>query len=124
LLKPHRSYLGALEGLLDSGLIKGLAHITGGGLLENLPRILPAGRAAEIRRGSWPRLAVFDLLAKIGNVEEREMYRTFNMGIGMVVVVSPGDAARVTEHLSALGETHYSIGRIVEGPKAVSLIGQ
>ncbi|HKS39261.1 MAG TPA: phosphoribosylformylglycinamidine cyclo-ligase, partial [Blastocatellia bacterium] len=86
LLKPHRSYLNALDGLLDSGAIKGLAHITGGGLLENIPRILPAGTAVEINLGSWPVLAVYDLLARIGNVAQREMYRTFNMGIGMVVV--------------------------------------
>ncbi len=79
LLKPHRSYLGALEGLLDTGAIKGLAHITGGGLLENIPRILPEGTAVEIKKGSWPILPVFDLMARIGNVPEREMYRTFNM---------------------------------------------
>src|SRR5215213_2425075 len=81
LLKPHRSYLRAIEGLLDSHVIKGLAHITGGGLLENIPRILPGGTAAEIDAGSWPVLPVFDLLARLGNVAEREMYRTFNMGV-------------------------------------------
>jgi phosphoribosylformylglycinamidine cyclo-ligase len=122
LLKPHRSYLGALDGLLDSGAIKGLAHITGGGLLENLPRILPDGTAAEIRAGSWPVLPVFDLLADTGNVPEQEMYRTFNMGIGMVIVASPGSASGVREHLDAHGEAHYDIGRIVEGPKSVSIL--
>ena len=79
LLKPHRSYLAALEGLLESGVIKGLAHITGGGLLENIPRILPEGTGAEITVDSWPVLPVFKLLARIGNVPEREMLRTFNM---------------------------------------------
>ena len=122
LLKPHRSYLGALEGLLDSGLIKGLAHITGGGLLENLPRILPEGAAAEIRAGSWPVLPVFDLLAGIGAVPEQEMYRTFNMGIGMVIVASAESAGRVREHLDARDEPHYDIGRVVEGKKSVSII--
>jgi phosphoribosylformylglycinamidine cyclo-ligase len=121
LLKPHRSYLGALEGLLESGLIKGLAHITGGGLLENLPRILPDGAAVEIRAGSWPVLPVFDLLGRIGNVPEPEMYRTFNMGIGMVVIASQADARVVREHLDQRGEARYDIGRIVEGSRSVSI---
>jgi phosphoribosylformylglycinamidine cyclo-ligase len=122
LLKPHRSYLSALVGLIGSGLIKGLAHITGGGLLENIPRILPEGTAAEIRSGSWPVLPIFDLIARIGNVSKQEMYRTFNMGIGMVVVTSAEDANRVGERLDALGERHYEIGRVVEGPQRVSII--
>ena len=122
LLKPHRSYLGALDKLLDSGAIKGLAHITGGGLLENLPRILPDGTAAEISAGSWPVLPVFHLLAEIGRVTASEMHRTFNMGIGMVIVASPGNATIVRERLDESGEAHYDIGRIVEGPKSVSII--
>jgi phosphoribosylformylglycinamidine cyclo-ligase len=121
LLKPHRSYLGALEGLLDSGLIKGLAHITGGGLLENIPRSLPEGTAAEIRAGSWPVLPVFDLLATIGNVAKQEMYRTLNMGIGMVVVIRAGDAGRVRAHFDRLGEASYEIGAVVEGPRTVTV---
>lgn len=122
LLKPHRSYLGALEGLLDSGAIKGLAHITGGGLLENIPRILPKSAAVEIQLGSWPALPVYDLLARIGNVAEREMYRTFNMGIGMVIVASPEDAVSISAHLNERGEKHYRIGRVVEGAQVVSLV--
>jgi phosphoribosylformylglycinamidine cyclo-ligase len=122
LLKPHRSYLSALDGLLDSGAIKGLAHITGGGLLENIPRILPEGSAVEIELGSWPALAVYDLLARIGNAPEREMYRAFNMGIGMVIVSSPEDAARICAHLDGQGEKHYRIGRVVEGARSVSLV--
>ncbi|MEK6323389.1 MAG: phosphoribosylformylglycinamidine cyclo-ligase [Acidobacteriota bacterium] len=121
LLKPHRSYLGALEGLLESGVIKGLAHITGGGLLENIPRILPEGTAADIRTGSWPVLPVFDLLRRIGNVPEREMYRTFNMGIGMVVIASPDDASPVRAHFDQRGDAHYDIGRIVGGSRSVSM---
>jgi phosphoribosylformylglycinamidine cyclo-ligase len=121
LLKPHRSYLGALEGLLESGLIKGLAHITGGGLLDNIPRILPQGTAVEIRAGSWPVLPVFDLLAAIGNVSEQEMYRTFNMGIGMVVVTRAEDAERVRGHLDELGEASYDIGRVVDGAPSVTI---
>jgi phosphoribosylformylglycinamidine cyclo-ligase len=87
-----------------------------------LPRILPDGVAAEIRAGSWPALPVFDLLADIGRVPDEEMYRTFNMGIGMVIVANPASAGRVREHLDARGEAHYDIGRIVEGPKSVSII--
>lgn len=121
LLKPHRSYLGALEGLLETGSIKGLAHITGGGLLENLPRILPEGTAAEIKAGSWPALKVFQLLQRIGNVPEQEMYRTFNMGIGMVVIASPEDAETLRRHLDQRGEAHYDIGKIVEGSRSVSI---
>jgi phosphoribosylformylglycinamidine cyclo-ligase len=122
LLKPHRSYLGALEGLLESGDVKGLAHITGGGLLENIPRILPALTAVEIEVGSWPVLPVFDALARIGNVSEREMFRTFNMGIGMVVIAGGEGAARVRRHLDELNESHYDIGRVVEGNQTVSIV--
>jgi phosphoribosylformylglycinamidine cyclo-ligase len=122
LLKPHRSYLRALEGLLDSGSIKGLAHITGGGLLENIPRILPEGLSAQVDRGSWPVLPVFDLLARIGNVPMSDMYRTFNMGIGMVVIVSSEEAARVKSHFDGLGEAHYEIGRIVGGSRDVMIV--
>ncbi|HXG64611.1 MAG TPA: phosphoribosylformylglycinamidine cyclo-ligase [Blastocatellia bacterium] len=122
LLKPHRSYLHALEGLFGGGLIKGLVHITGGGLLENPPRILPEGTAIEIHKGSWPALPVFDLLARIGNVPENEMYRTFNMGIGMIVVADPQSADRIKEYLDKLGERHYDVGRVVEGPRSVSIV--
>jgi len=122
LLKPHRSYLGALGELLESGTIKGLAHITGGGLLENIPRILPESTAVEITAGSWPVLPVFRLLAKIGNVPDNEMYRTFNMGIGMVVVVSAPQAGLVRAHLDEKGEAYYDIGRVVDGSRTVSLV--
>lgn len=122
LLKPHRSYLAPLTGLLDEDVIKGLAHITGGGLLENIPRILPEGTAVEIQSGSWPVLPVFDLMARIGNVQSSEMHRTFNMGIGMVIVVSPENADRVRSHLDGKGERHYDIGRVVEGPRTVTIV--
>ena len=121
LLKPHHGYLGALDGLLESGMIRGLVHITGGGLLENPPRILPEGTAVEIDGGAWPRLPVFDLLARLGRVPDQEMYRTFNMGIGMVIVVTPSDAAAVREHLEQHGMKHYDIGKIVEGDRSVSI---
>ena len=121
LLKPHRSYLSALDGLLESGIIKGLAHITGGGLLENLPRIFPKAVAAEIREGSWPVPPVFKLLAGIGNVGDAEMYRAFNMGIGMVVVVGPESRDRLLAYLDERGEKHYDIGGIVAGSRTVTI---
>lgn len=122
LLKPHQSYLGALDGLLGTGKIKGLVHITGGGLVENIPRILPEGRAAEVKLGSWPVLPVYGLLKRLGNTGDREMYRTFNMGIGMVIVASPDTADSVRGHLDERGERHYDIGRITQGPRTVTLV--
>jgi len=119
LLAPHLSYLPALEGLLDAGLIKGLAHITGGGLIDNIPRILPEGTAVEIRRGAWPQLSVFTLMQRLGNVSETEMHRTFNMGVGMVIVCAPADAQAVRAHVEARGESVYEIGRVVAGGERV-----
>jgi phosphoribosylformylglycinamidine cyclo-ligase len=124
LLKPHRSYLSALDGLLGQGIIKGLAHITGGGLLENIPRILPAGAAVEIDSHSWPVLPIFEMLQRIGGVTEREMYRTFNMGIGMVVILDAERVGPVAKHFEAVGETVYSIGRITEGDRGVAILGK
>jgi phosphoribosylformylglycinamidine cyclo-ligase len=121
LLRPHVSYLRTLEGLLDAGKIKGLAHITGGGLLENIPRILPAGTDAKIKLGSWPVLPVFQLLQRIGSVEEPEMYRTFNMGVGMVIICAERDAASIKSHIEAAGESCYAIGEIVAGDRRVIL---
>ncbi len=122
LLAPHLSYLHPLEGLLDAGVVKGLAHITGGGLLENIPRILPEGVAVEIRRGSWPVLEIFKLMQELGNVEEREMFRTFNMGIGMVVVCSRDNARMIQAHFDAQGAKHFEIGKVVHGAKEVLLV--
>jgi phosphoribosylformylglycinamidine cyclo-ligase len=122
LLLPHVSYLRPLEGLLDGGLVKGLAHVTGGGLIDNVPRILPEGAAVEIRRGSWPALALFTLLQKLGNVAEGEMYRTFNMGVGMVVVCAAGDAPKIRSHVESHGSACYEIGRVVQGDGGVRFV--
>lgn len=122
LLAPHVSYLPALEPLLDRGWIKGLAHITGGGLLENIPRILPDECAVEIRRGSWPALPVFALLQQIGRVPDAEMYRTFNMGVGMVVVSSAENAGLIQSHLAKRDEPCYEIGRVVKGNGEVEIV--
>src|SRR5215210_182675 len=120
LLAPHLSYLRPLEGLLDTGAVKALAHITGGGLVENIPRVLPEGTAVEIDRGSWPVPPVFRVMQELGNVEEAEMHRTFNMGVGMVVICSPADADTVRYHLDSPGQCH-TIGRVVEGEREVTL---
>ena len=122
LLRPHRSYRTPLRGLLasDGSPVKGLAHITGGGLTDNLPRVLPPGAAARVRRGSWPVPPVFRWLQGAGDVPEDEMYRTFNMGIGMVVVL-PSDALPAAQAaLAAAGETGaVVIGEIIAGDSAV-----
>jgi phosphoribosylformylglycinamidine cyclo-ligase len=121
LLQPHLSYLRPLEGLLDTGVIKALAHITGGGLVENIPRVLPEGTAVEVERGSWPVPPVFRVMQEIGNVSEAEMHRTFNMGVGMVVICSESDADTVRYHLDSPGQCH-TIGRVVEGDREVTLV--
>jgi len=122
LLREHVSYLAPLDGLLGSGKIKGLAHITGGGLTDNIPRILPEGSAVEIDKDSWPILPIFKLMQQIGNVSEAEMYRTFNMGVGMVVVCAPDDQKAITSHLLSQGTECFEIGRVVQGERDVKLI--
>jgi phosphoribosylformylglycinamidine cyclo-ligase len=121
LLQPHVSYLKPLDSLLDSGRIKGLAHITGGGLTDNLPRILPEGCAVEINKGSWPMLPIFEVMQRIGKVTETEMYRTFNMGVGMVVAVSANDQSAVRSQLETQGTSVYHIGHVVSGNREVSI---
>ena len=117
LLKTHTSFLKPLESLLDSGKIKGLAHITGGGLLENIPRILPPKVSVEIKRGTWNELPIFGMLQKLGNVADAEMFRTFNMGIGMIVVCAAADKEFLQENLGECCE----IGRVVEGNKEICI---
>src|SRR5262249_44260180 len=106
-------------GLLDRGVIKGLAHITGGGLIDNIPRILPEGTAVKIEKGSWDVLPVFDVLQRIGKVSEREMYRTFNMGVGMVIVSSAPDAEIIKTHFRDREEECYEIGKVISGNREV-----
>jgi phosphoribosylformylglycinamidine cyclo-ligase len=121
LLQSHLSYLRPLEGLLDAAVIKGLAHITGGGLTDNIPRILPEGTAVQIRKGSWPVLPIYELMRGIGNVSDAEMYRTFNMGVGMVIVTAAENASLIREHLTRLGESCYEIGEVVAGQRDVKI---
>lgn len=115
LLAPHRGYLAALEPLLERDKVRALAHITGGGFPGNIPRVLPEGLGARLRRGSWDVPPLFRLIQKGGGVADEEMERTFNMGIGMVVVVSPADLHDVEHSLERRGETSFVIGSVVAG---------
>ena len=117
LLEPHINYTNHVLSVLDTGeLIKGIAHITGGGLTENVPRILPEGCAVKIQRDSWPSLPVFDNIKELGNIDTEEMYRAFNMGIGMVFIVDQKSSDIVSKALSKM-ITVYEIGEVVEGDK-------
>lgn len=115
MLTPTRIYVPYVLPLLAKYRLKAMAHITGGGLVENLPRSLPQGCDALIEVGSWPVPPIFDLIARLGPVEPLEMYRTFNMGIGFVLVVDPREEAPVKEELARLGLPAYTIGAIVPG---------
>jgi phosphoribosylformylglycinamidine cyclo-ligase len=118
LLAPHRSYLPALRPLLASGVIAGMAHITGGGITDNLPRILPDGVGARIETSAWDVPPVFRWLERAGEVPVADMYRTFNMGIGLILVVSRQDADSVLSHLRearVIGELEAGEKRVVYG---------
>ncbi len=120
LLTTHRSYLAPVRPALDARLIKGLAHITGGGITDNLPRVLPAGCAVEIDRRAWAVPPIFDLLRQLGTIPEADMFRTFNMGIGLVGICAAGDVDRVLEMFRHGGEKNaVRIGRIVTGERGV-----
>ena len=120
LLEPTRIYVGAIQALFREGAIKGAAHITGGGIPGNLPRILPPGRRADIKLGSWPVPPVFDLIQRTGRIAAAEMARTFNNGLGMILVVGKENADRVSRALTRKGERHFFIGEIKKGPRGVS----
>jgi len=116
LLEPTRIYVKPVLKLLESVPVKGLAHITGGGLTLNVPRILQDGLRARLRKAAWPRPEVFQWLQRVGNVAEDEMHRVFNCGIGMVAVLSPEDVAAATRLLEAEGEQVFAIGIVEKGP--------
>ena len=123
LLKPHKSYLPALERLIEhEGVIKGMAHITGGGLVENIPRILPINVDVVIKEGSWPVLPVFDLMRKIGDVPREEMLRAFNLGIGMVVITTPHSLQFLEDQLKYSRQEFYVIGEVVTGNRQVRFV--
>ncbi len=119
LLRTHKSYWPIVRRLIEADAVNAMAHITGGGITENLPRVLPKGTAANIQLGSWPILPVFTHLQKLGNVDQDEMLRTFNMGIGMILVVPAKKFKRVQTILDRVGEKGFTIGRIVKGDRKV-----
>ena len=110
---------GPLKKLIDADCLSAMAHITGGGISENLPRVLPRGTAAVIELGSWPALPIFDHLQKLGNVPQDEMLRTFNMGLGMLLVVNPKKFKKAQTLLERAGEKFYNVGRITKGERKV-----
>jgi len=118
LLATHASFLPEIGPLLDGTRIKGLAHITGGGFLENIPRILPEGVSVEINRGSWSEPPIFGLMQRLGNVADSEMFRTFNMGIGMIIICSPEDSAVILEAIPR----SVQLGRAIGGRKDVHIV--
>ena len=122
LLAPTRIYVKALKSVKEAGVrIHACSHITGGGFYENVPRMLKDGTRAVIEKNSYPVLPIFDLLAKTGDIEEKMMYNTFNMGLGMVLAVDPSDVDKTMEAIRQAGDTPYVVGRIEAGEKGVTL---
>jgi len=123
LMKVHRSYLSIMQKLANADLAAGMAHITGGGITENLPRILPKGTAAQVELGSWPVLPIFEHLQALGQVSQDEMLRTFNMGVGLIVVVPAEKFRKAQALLNRAEEKFYVIGRVVKFGKAGDMAG-
>ncbi len=122
LLKPTRIYVRPVKALLEAGLrVKGISHITGGGLYENVPRMLPEGVCAEIQKSSIPVPPIFTLIQQRGSIPERDMYNTFNMGVGLVMAVEKEDTGAVVDMMTRCGQRPYIIGRCVAGEKGVEL---
>ena len=119
LMRVHKSYWAVLKKLLDGEAVSAMAHITGGGITENLPRVLPKGTAAVIELGTWPNQPIFQHLQQLGSIPQDEMMRTFNMGVGMILVVPPKKFKKVQTVLERAGEKGYTIGRIVKGERKV-----
>jgi len=119
LMRTHKSYWPVVKKLVDGEAVSAMAHITGGGITGNLPRVLPKGTAAVVDMGSWPIQPVFTHLQKLGNIPQDEMFRAFNMGIGMILIVPPKKFAKVQGILERAGEKGFTIGRIVKGDRKV-----
>jgi phosphoribosylformylglycinamidine cyclo-ligase len=119
LMKTHRSYLHVIQKLVGAGLTTGMAHITGGGITENLPRILPKATEAHIELGSWPVLPIFEHLRELGDISQEEMMRTFNMGIGLIAAIPAAKFARTKNLLDRAEEKFYVIGRVAKGDHKV-----
>jgi len=123
LLAPTKIYVKALRAIKEAGVkVKACSHVTGGGFYENIPRMMIDGKRAVIKKDSYPIPAIFKMLAKEGNIEEKMMYNTYNMGIGMVVAVDADDVNATIEAIRAAGETPYVIGEVVDGEKGVELV--
>lgn len=122
LLEPTRIYVKALSSVKEAGVkIKACSHITGGGFYENIPRMLPEGKRAIVKKDSYEVPSIFKLLQKTGNIEEEMMYNTYNMGLGMIVAVAPEDVEKTLESIKAAGDTPYIVGEIRDGEKGVDL---
>jgi len=121
LLRPTKIYCSAILEVLKGVPIKSMAHITGGGFYDNIPRVIPEGLAVRIEKGSWPMPAIFRKIAARGRVGEREMYRTFNMGVGMALVVSPRYADKALSLFARQGQKAWIIGEVVKGRKGVTI---
>lgn len=122
LIRPTRIYVKALKNVKEAGVtLKGCSHITGGGFYENIPRMLPKGVRAVVKKDSYPVLPIFRMLQKEGNIAEEMMYNTFNMGLGMIIAVDPVDVDKTMEAIKAAGDTPYVVGSVEAGEKGVTL---
>lgn len=119
MLKPTRIYVKSVLGMLEEAEVKGMAHITGGGFLENIPRVLPDDVDVVIEEGAWPVPPIFSLIESIGNIEKKEMYRTFNMGIGYVIICDQANAMKICDYFTKIQEEVYLIGMVTKGEKKV-----
>jgi phosphoribosylformylglycinamidine cyclo-ligase len=124
LLKPTKIYVKTVQALIAKHQINGIAHITGGGFIENIPRTIPSGLKAVIKPGSWSIPPIFKLMQKLGNIEESEMFNTFNMGIGLVLSVKNEAALDIQSTLRSLGEEAYIIGSVAKGEGGIEFCGR
>ncbi len=121
LLKPTKIYVKTILDIIEKFEIKGISHITGGGFIENIPRMIPKGLRVKIQKGSWPVLPIFDLLRDLGNMADKDIFNTFNMGIGMILAVDSQKAEEIISYLDSQGEKAYVIGSIAEGEAGVDI---
>jgi len=117
LMKVHRSYLHPIRELMKAGVLRAAAHITGGGITDNTPRVLPKGLAAEVELGTWPVLPVFELLKRLGSIPEDDYRRTFNLGIGMILIVGKAGAGKAKRLLDRMGQDWHRIGTVIKAPR-------
>jgi len=121
LLKPTKIYVKTILDLIEKFEIEGISHITGGGFIENIPRMIPEGLRVKIQKGTWPVLPIFDLLRDLGNMADKDIFNTFNMGIGMILAVDAQKAEEIITYLDSQGEKAYLIGSIAEGEAGVDI---